>query len=123
MKVYLAGGFDSDWRSKIKSHHELIDPSEKEKSGNWSVKSYSTWDKYAIQSCDVLFAYMERTNPSGIGLACELGYARGLGKFVILCIEPEHSYYKDSTLEFLTSFADNTFSNLELGIWFLNTLK
>ncbi len=59
---------------------------------------------------------MEKTNPSGIGLAVEIGYAKGLGKTVILCLEENNSKINDRYLDFLKKAADITFNSLESGI-------
>lgn len=48
---------------------------------------YTLWDMHHIRSADILFGYMEKDNPSGYGLATEIGYAKGLGKTVILIDE------------------------------------
>jgi len=51
------------------------------------------WDLLGIDSCHVVFAYMERMNPSGIGLALEIGYARATGKVIILVNERLDKYF------------------------------
>jgi integrase len=83
IKVYLAGGFKSGWQRNVVTHHKVIDPSLKDETG-WSMEQIGAWDKKAIQESNVVFAYMERTNPSGFGLSCEIGFAHALGKTVIL---------------------------------------
>jgi nucleoside 2-deoxyribosyltransferase len=115
--VYLAGGFQSGWQQNISSHHKLFDPSQKEKSGVWNIDKICTWDKYAIQKADIVFAYLERDNPSGIGLACEIGYARALNKTIILVNEKDEGKFM-----FLDGFADNVFGNYMDGLDFLNRL-
>ena len=91
-KVYLAGGHTSDWREKVKSIYlgyniEFIDPKLKPDK-HWT--EYATWDVHYIKQCDILFAYMEKTNPSGYGMSAEMGYAKALNKTVIFIIEPGH---------------------------------
>lgn len=121
-KVYLAGGFGSGWRDKVVTNHATIDPEKKEQSGAWDMKSIGEWDKNAIRDSDIVFAYMERTNPSGFGLSAEIGYANSLGKTVVLVLEKGHTIHKDRHLEFLTCFADYVFDSLPDGVKFLNTL-
>ena len=41
---------------------------------------------------------MEKTNPSGIGMSVEMGYAKALGKTVILCLEENNEHIKDGYL-------------------------
>jgi len=114
--VYLAGGFNSDWRDKVKfcTNVEFKNPKEKP-SMQWS--EYGCWDLHYIRHTDICFVYMERTNPSGIGLSVEIGYAKALGKTVILVLETGHE--KDKYLLFLKAVADVVYDNLEDGINFL----
>jgi nucleoside 2-deoxyribosyltransferase len=116
-KVYLAGGFRSGWMNAVISNHELINPSKKEKDGNWNINRICTWDKYAIQKADIVFAYLEEDNPSGIGLSCEIGYARALNKVVILVNGKDEEKFL-----FLNGFADIVFNNYTDGLDFLNRL-
>lgn len=122
MKVYLAGGFKSGWQQRVKnkaSEHVYFDPSTKEAKSKWGLSLYGTWDLHHIKQCNIVFAYMERTNPSGIGLAVEVGYAHGLGKTVILVLENNNKYHKDRYMQFLRKAADVVFDDLLLGIVFL----
>lgn len=64
---------------------------------------------------------MERTNPSGFGLAVEIGYAKGINKTVILVLEKNHEIHKDRYLEFLMKAADVTFEDLDNAIEFLKS--
>lgn len=120
-KVYLAGGFNTSWRFLVKhklnpEHFEFFDP-ELKPDKHWS--EYGTWDTHYIKQCDICFAYMERTNPSGYGLSAEIGYARALNKTVILVLEEGHE--KDKYLQFLKQFADVVYESLNDGIEFLKT--
>ena len=120
-KVYLAGGMHSDWREKIRTlqNVEFIDPKEKEMKRKFELQEYGTWDLNYIKQCDICFVYMEKTNPSGFGLAVEAGYAKGKDKTVILVLEPGHE--KDRYLQFLRKVADATYDNLEEAIDFLGS--
>lgn len=121
MKVYLAGGFKSKWQDKVTTRHTVIDPSKKDES-TMSMMEIGDWDKTAIQDSDIVFAYMERTNPSGFGLSCEIGYAHALGKTSVLVLEKNHEKHSDKSLEFLTCFADYVFDNFQDGLNCLNEL-
>ncbi len=116
-KIYLAGGF-SDWRQKVMqlSNLEFFDPKSKPDK-HWS--EYGTWDVHYIKQCDILFAYMDKNNPSGYGLAAEMGYAKALNKTVIFVLEPGHE--KDRYFQFLKQFADVVFESLDEGIEYLKT--
>lgn len=126
--VYLAGGFKSEWaKFVIKSCENMIfiNPKDKEfKNGEriiMSVNEYGKWDLHHIRTSHIVFVYVERNNPSCIGLSCEAGYAKGLGKTVISVIEPDHETIKDSYLSFITQVSDITFENLKDGIEYLKS--
>ncbi len=88
LKVFLSGGFKSNWQSKIIEKYNdnfiFFNPREH---GLTEPNQYTVWDIHFIKECDVFFAYMEDTNPSGYGLAFELGLAYGLNKTIILIDE------------------------------------
>jgi nucleoside 2-deoxyribosyltransferase len=96
MKVYLAGGMRMEWRQKVKdtcgglAYFQFLDPCEH---GLKNADAYTLYDLLAIDKCDVLFGYMESGNPSGIGLAAEIGYAKAKGKIIILVDEKNDKYF------------------------------
>jgi nucleoside 2-deoxyribosyltransferase len=127
-KVYLAGGFKSDWANnviKCSDNIHFINPKDKEfKNGEriiMNVNEYGKWDLHYIRNSDILFVYVERTNTSCIGLCCEAGYAKGLGKTVITVLEPNHETIKDNYLSFITQVSDIVFTNLEDGVEYLKS--
>lgn len=85
--VYLAGGMKTGWQKKVKAevYHSaiFIDPMDGISQGNESELQYTQFDLKGVISADIIFAYMEKTNPSGAGLATEVGLALGLGKHII----------------------------------------
>lgn len=129
-KIYLAGGFKSDWAIKVKESSNrlyFINPKEKEyKDGSriiMNVNEYGKWDLHFIKQCDICFVYIERSNPSCIGLCVEAGFAKGLIKTVILVLEPNHETIKDNYLSFITQVADIVFNDLESGINYLKSFE
>src|SRR5674476_245637 len=120
-KVYLAGGFTSNWRDRIKelSNLNFIDPKEKELKKEFQWNEYGCWDLHFIKQCDICFVYMERINPSGYGLAVEIGYAKALGKTIVLVLELNHETVKDKYLLFLKTASDIVYDNLQDGINYL----
>ena len=127
-KVYLAGGFRSDWANKVKecsNNIDWINPKDKEFNGServvMNVNEYGKWDLHFIKQSDILFIYIERTNPSCIGLSCEGGFAKGLGKTVITVLEPKHETIKDNYLSFITQVSDVIFEDLGEGIDYLKS--
>lgn len=84
MKVYLSGGFHSGWQDKFISgcpDVEFLDP---RTHGLVDEKAYTQWDCDAIDRCDLVIAYAEASNPSLLGLAYEVGYAKARGKRIWL---------------------------------------
>lgn len=83
--VYLAGGMKSGWQDKVievcgNEYFEWIDPRDH---GLTDEAEYTKWDLDGIDSCDVVFAYLEHDNPGGYALALEIGYAKARGKKII----------------------------------------
>lgn len=129
-KVYLAGGFKSDWAERVKNscnNFIWINPKEKEFKNNerivMNVDEYGKWDLHFIKKSDIVFVYVERSNTSCIGLSVEAGYAKGLGKTVILVLEKNHETIKDAYLSFITQVADIVFDDLESGINYLKSFE
>jgi hypothetical protein len=87
-KVFLSGGFKSNWQSKVidavGDKFIFFNPREH---GLEHSDFYTTWDIHFVKECDIFFAYMEESNPSGYGLAFELGVAYSLNKTIILIDE------------------------------------
>jgi len=116
--IYLAGGMKEKWRNDLKNkllftgkHPKILDPVNNKTD---IPKEYTTVDIFWIDHCDILFGYMEKDNPSGIGLAAEIGYAKAKGKTVILVNELE-----DNKFKFIENLADVTYRNFNDGVEFL----
>lgn len=87
-KIFLSGGFKSNWQSKIiKAIGDKFIYFNPREHGLEHSDLYTTWDIHFVKECDILFAYMEATNPSGYGLSFELGVAYALNKTIILVDE------------------------------------
>lgn len=125
LKVFLSGGFRSDWQNKIieryiddyiffnPREHGLDDPNQ-----------YTTWDIHYIKQCDIFFAYMEESNPSGYGLAFELGLAYGLNKTIILVDERSKNDIVFKNYFRITHKPSNiVFDNFENGVKYLSSFR
>jgi nucleoside 2-deoxyribosyltransferase len=130
VKIYLAGGMRTNWQDKVFDALDpklvwIFDPRTKGQISDkkMSLEEYSTWDLHHIKQCDIVFGFMERTNPSGIGMAVELGYAFGIGKTVILVLEENNEHQLDRYIQFMKKTAHVTFNNLEEGVNFLKTFE
>jgi len=122
-KVYLAGGMDSDWRQRVKRDaiFTWFDPKTKEEVFKRKMMpvEYTNWDLHFIDQCDVLFVYVEKDNPSCIGLAAEIGYARGINKTIVLVLEENNKFIKDKYFCFIRECSTVVYDNLEHGIEYL----
>jgi nucleoside 2-deoxyribosyltransferase len=109
----------SGWQDKVKRvcpYIDFIDP--RKHYLTWS-REYTAWDLLMLRQCDVVFAYLEKDNPSGIGLALECGYAKALGKTVIFVNEQDH-IGKNAIIECISDACYNTLYD---AIYFLRTLN
>ena len=124
-KVYLAGGMASGWQDRVVSEfngeYTFFDPRSHLLE---SVDEYTVWDIHYVKNCDILFGYMEESNPSGYGLSLEVGFARALGKTVILVDErsPVDEHFQKH-YKFIQSVADIHFNKLDNGIQLLRSLS
>ena len=79
---------------------------------------YTAWDLWAVRECDIVFVYIEKDNPSGIGLALEVGYAKALGKTIIMVNEQQDNRYT----HIIEQTADVVFTSFDDGVEFLRNL-
>lgn len=86
--VYLAGGMGSGWQEdvikRLEGKFNFFNPRDHHLD---TPKEYTNWDLFFVSKCDIVFGYMEKDNPSGFGLTLEIGYAKALGKTIILTDE------------------------------------
>ena len=118
MRIYLAGGFHSGWQGRVKEsapQHEYFDPStdaDQRFAYRWTNQEIE-----AMKWCELVFAYFEKTNPSGLGLAKEIGWTTILDKPVIYI--DEH----DRINAFLCACSQRVYSNLESAMEYLSGIK
>jgi nucleoside 2-deoxyribosyltransferase len=92
MKIYLAGGFRTGWQDEVIEglpSHEFLDPREHKMH---DPRAYTERDKEMIDECDLVFAYMESSNPGWPNMAFEIGYAHAKGKRIILINEKSRRF-------------------------------
>jgi nucleoside 2-deoxyribosyltransferase len=111
LKVYLAGGMRSGWQDIVKERCGVCEYYDPRTHGLTNPTEYTKWDLDHIAKCDVLFAYMEKDNPSGFGLCIELGYAKALGKTIIFVNESDNRH-----LAMANCVADIFYTTLEDGM-------
>lgn len=121
-RVYLAGSLESDWQDLVISTLAKFDFYDPRAHRLQDKKQYTMWDFHYIRQCQILFAYMGKDNPSGYGLSVELGYAKGMGKTIILV--DERSLVDEKFSEYFAivrEAADIVFDSLQEGITFLQS--
>lgn len=123
-KIYLAGGLRSNWQKKIIDSYEeeFVFFNPREHGLEKSSKEYATWDLHFLNQSDILFGYMERDNPSGYGLALEVGFAKSQGKTIILVDEKSKEDLDFKRYFKIIHEASNViFPSLDEGIAFLKS--
>lgn len=112
MKVYLSGSLKSDWQDEVIDSMmydcEIIDPRENDCN---DPQVFTKKDLKGIRDCDIVFAYLEEDNPSGIGLALEVGYGKSLGKYIILVNEKD-----DTNFDIVNCTSHKVYNNLNDGL-------
>jgi len=114
IRVYLAGGMESGWQEILKDSTNACIFYDPRDSGLKEPLLYTNWDLKHVKKCDVIFIYIEKDNPSGIGLSVEIGYAKALGKHIILVDEKEDD--KRFDIVRACAYSDYTTNVLPYGI-------
>lgn len=92
--IYLAGGMNSNWRDSVVKKNRAAKYLNPAKHGLSIPEQYTAWDLKCIDISDIVFAYWGKDNPSGFGLALEIGYARAKNKLIIFVNEAQNKYSK-----------------------------
>jgi len=126
LKVYLAGGLATNWRSPILD--ELSDSfiffNPQDHGLEECSKQFTNWDLFHVKQCDIVFAYMEERNQSGYGLTLEIGYAKALDKLIILVDERSSQDGKFARyFRIVRESASLTFDSLEKGLVYLHSFQ
>jgi nucleoside 2-deoxyribosyltransferase len=137
-RVYLSGGFQSEWQTKViagcgedfvfynpkdKSETYQKDLTEEEKERQEKSQRpchWWAWDIYAIRKADIVFVYQEDYRPKllGPGNILELGMAIALNKLIIFVNELDHRYFNQ-----FSDLGFPTFKTLDEGIQYLKSCK
>ncbi len=111
-RVYLCGGLVTKWQEavihSIESEGVEVEFFNPDDQGIGAfdrppLSIYSPLDDLKIRECDIVFAYLEASNPTPINVALELGYAKGLGKTTIFCDEWTEAKFKSKELKTLAT--------------------
>ena len=118
MKIYLAGGMKSGWQGVVKERapkHDYYDPCV-DTDGRYGFR-IAQQDFDGVDWADMVFAYFEMDNPSGVGLALEVGYAVAKGKRVV--VVDEH----DRLHEFLAGCGRPLFTSFNEAVRYLDGIS
>lgn len=106
-----------EWRARVKAAVPSVEWLDPATHGLRDPKAYTAWDLQAVREADVIFAYLERSNPYGFNMAFEVGYAHALGKPIIF-VDEKHGP-NDRPCSMLRQLSDWA-TKLEDGIRFLD---
>lgn len=121
MKIYLAGDMKSGWQDKVKEklpEYEYLDP--RDHSDITHILAYTELDLNMIQKCDIIFCYMESSNPGGYNFCLEAGYGFGLGKKIIYVNEDDHPRQKYFGMLYAISIK---FNSIDQAIMYLKVYR
>lgn len=112
MKIYLSGGSRGDWQDDLiraitTNGVEFIDP--RDWADEQDPQVYTAKDLAGVEAADLVIAFLDDGNPSGIGMALEVGYAKALGKSIVSFIAPSNPkarYFDIVKAASTTSFTD-----------------
>ncbi len=115
--VYLAGDTQSGWQRRVCKaiqDLQLLDPSKEDLA---DPEELTRWGLQAIRKSDVVLAYLEKDDQNGHALAFELGYAKALGKTILLV--QEHGAEQDKYIQTVRQVADFCFDSLGEAVSYL----
>jgi nucleoside 2-deoxyribosyltransferase len=122
LQIYLAGGFHSGWHEGVQQQVKQVSFIDPRSHSLENERQYTTWDLLAIRRSDVVFAYAEEANPALYALSLEVGYARALGKHILL-VEEHPTEQRRRYFGMLRACADVTFSSLDEAVQYLRSLS
>lgn len=107
--IYLAGGMRSGWQDKVmaavpKGQAIFIDP--RTQAPGASELEYTRFDLTGVDLADIVFGYMEKSNPGGSGLALEFGFASAHDNSKFLMLVEEDGYPQQKYFGMVRSVSD-----------------
>ncbi len=116
--VYLAGDTQSGWQTRVCKaiqDLQLLDPSKQDLA---DPKELTRWGLQAIRESDVVLAYLDKEDQNGHVLAFELGYAKALGKTILL-VQEHGAGEEDKYFQAVREAADFCFDSLGEAVSYL----
>lgn len=120
MIVYLTGGFRGDWHQQVIEQCPQFTFQQSVKYGVYDASKYILKELEMIKSSDVIFVYLESGSRDSHSLSLEIGYAKALGKSIILVDEKSSinfEFWQD--WDMCRYACDSIFMTLEEGINYL----
>lgn len=121
MRIYLAGGLQTDWQEEATRLLTQMDPEINIfdprilKSRNLPIEEIADVEREWIRDAHIILAFLEEDNPLPMGLCAELGFSNALGKQTLLVDE-----YNNEKSKWLAQFTQSrVYTSLEDAI---NTL-
>jgi len=111
MNVFLSGGTHNAWHDVVKAafpDHYFFDP---RTLASLDMRTIAETERRWLDECDVIFFYLERDNPSGLGSAFEVGYCVANSRPVIFVDERRNSH-----TEWLGIHCDHVAFDLDTGL-------
>jgi nucleoside 2-deoxyribosyltransferase len=124
--MYLCGGFTTNWQQsitdKLADKFDIRNPRTKELKNKMIPPEYVAHDLLNIKKSDILLVRIESTNPSGIGLSVEVGYAKALNKTIIALVDKEwEDNNRQRHFNFVVVCCDVVFDNEKALVEYLKT--
>ena len=111
--LYLAGGMYSGWQEEVKKRLgdkvKYYDPCTDTNQN--CLADLTIADRDNAKKCDLMLAYFEKGNPSGLGMAAEIGMAAAVGKARIYLVD-EHTHIHG----FLASLCTRIYTDLDSAL-------
>lgn len=110
MNVYLSGGMKTGWQDKMPEIEGVTYFDPRKDSEQSAAIKFVNDDIKAVKEADVVFCYMEKDNPSGLGAAweCAIAYENEIPIITV--------WEKDYIDPFFSCCSQFFFSNFDKGI-------
>jgi hypothetical protein len=122
--LYLAGGMRSNWQAKVIAElpdWDVVDPRGHHLADE---RQYTYWDLQGVRKSTWVLAFLEASNPGGYNLAVEVGFAKALGRKIILVDEKSSvDFNVQKYTGMLRVCADVTPGTLDEAITFLQKVS
>jgi hypothetical protein len=109
--LYLAGGMYSGWQDKVKRRLgdkvRYYDP--RTDANQDCLADLTVADRDNAKACQIMLAYFEKDNPSGLGMAAEIGMAVGTAKIYLV---DEHNHIHG----FLAALCSRIYTDLDAAL-------